>query len=77
MNLQPLVTPLILTLNEAPNIGRALERLSWAKDILVVDSFSTDETPALVRDFQQVRDPKSGATHFLPPRPNTATMVAS
>src|ERR1041384_386635 len=38
------VTVLILTFNEAPNIGRALERLSWAKEILIIDSGSTDGT---------------------------------
>ncbi len=25
------ITPVILTFNEAPNIGRTLERLSWAR----------------------------------------------
>lgn len=49
------VTPLILTLNEAPNIGRTLERLSWAKDVVVVDSFSTDETVAIVSRFSNAR----------------------
>lgn len=49
------ITPLILTFNEAPNIGRVLERLRWARDIVVVDSFSTDETLAVVSRFSQVR----------------------
>ena len=38
------ITPLIITYNEAPNLRRTLERLHWAKRIVVVDSFSTDET---------------------------------
>jgi hypothetical protein len=38
------VTPLILTFNERENIGRTLAGLSWAKQIVIVDSFSTDET---------------------------------
>jgi glycosyltransferase involved in cell wall biosynthesis len=38
------ITPLILTYNEAPNIARTLERLSWAKRIVVIDSGSTDGT---------------------------------
>ena len=38
------ITPLIITLDEAPNLRRTLERLDWAKRIVVVDSFSTDET---------------------------------
>ncbi len=49
------ITALILTYNEAPNIGRTLERLKWAKEILVVDSFSTDETLDIVRTFPQTR----------------------
>lgn len=49
------VTPLILTLNEAPNIRRTLGQLSWAREILVVDSFSTDETLDILKSFPQVR----------------------
>lgn len=49
------VTPLILTFNEAPNIRRTLENLSWAREILVVDSFSTDETLEIVRSFPRAR----------------------
>lgn len=49
------ITPLILTYNEAPNIGRTLERLTWARDIVVVDSFSTDDTVEIASSFPQVR----------------------
>ena len=49
------ITPVILTFNEAPNIGRTLEHLSWAKDVVVVDSFSTDETVAIVSRFSNAR----------------------
>src|SRR5580692_10075232 len=49
------ITPLVLTFNEAPNIRRTLEKLAWAQNILVVDSFSTDETLEIVRSFPQVR----------------------
>ena len=49
------ITPLILTLNEAPNIGRALERLSWARDAVVVDSFSSDDTLAIVGRYANAR----------------------
>jgi glycosyltransferase involved in cell wall biosynthesis len=40
------ITPLILTCNEEDNIERTLGGLTWAKQILVVDSFSTDSTIA-------------------------------
>jgi len=49
------ITPVLLTYNEAANIGRTLARLAWADDIVVVDSFSTDETVDLVRNYPQVR----------------------
>ena len=48
------ITPLILTYNEAPNIGRILQRLTWAKRIVVIDSYSTDETLEILRSFPQV-----------------------
>jgi glycosyltransferase involved in cell wall biosynthesis len=49
------ITPLILTYNEAPNICRTLERLTWARDIVVVDSFSSDDTVEIASSFSQVR----------------------
>jgi glycosyltransferase involved in cell wall biosynthesis len=48
------ITPLILTFNEAPNIARTLEPLKWAKRIVVIDSFSTDETLTILTQFPQV-----------------------
>lgn len=49
------ITPLILTYNEAPNIARSLAGLSWAKEIVVVDSFSDDDTVAIAKSFPAVR----------------------
>ena len=49
------ITPVILTFNEASNIERTLAALSWASDIVVVDSSSTDETPAILRATPRVR----------------------
>ena len=48
------ITGLILTYNEAPNIRRTLEKLAWLGRIIVVDSFSTDDTLRIARDFPQV-----------------------
>lgn len=45
------LTALVLTKDEAPNIGRCLERLRWVPRVLVVDSFSSDETVAVARSF--------------------------
>jgi glycosyltransferase involved in cell wall biosynthesis len=49
------ITPVILTYNEAANIGRCLDGLGWAKDIVVVDSGSDDETLAICAAYPQVR----------------------
>jgi glycosyltransferase involved in cell wall biosynthesis len=50
-----LITPLILTYNEAPNIARVLQGLNWAREIVVVDSFSDDETVQIATSFANVR----------------------
>ncbi|HBI15597.1 MAG TPA: glycosyl transferase [Desulfobulbaceae bacterium] len=49
------ITPVILTLNEEANIGRVLARLSWARTIVVVDSFSTDGTMEILSEFSNVK----------------------
>ena len=45
------ITPVVLTWNEEANIARCLEKLSWAKRVVVVDSFSSDKTTQLVGSF--------------------------
>lgn len=49
------ITPVILTWNEAPNIGRNLDRLGWAREIVVLDSGSDDETAAIAGRYPNVR----------------------
>ena len=49
------ITPLILTYNEEVNIDRVLQKLTWAKDILILDSFSTDNTLDIVSHYPQCR----------------------
>lgn len=44
------ITATIITLNEADNIRAACESVSWANEILVVDSGSTDATRELARE---------------------------
>ncbi|MBD2297284.1 glycosyltransferase family 2 protein [Nostoc sp. FACHB-190] len=58
------ITPLILTYNEAPNIGRTLQHLTWAKTIIVIDSYSTDETLEILSSHPQVKVfPRKFDTH--------------
>lgn len=47
-------TAMVITYNEAPNLRRCLERLRWARRILVIDSGSTDETRDIARQHPQV-----------------------
>jgi glycosyltransferase involved in cell wall biosynthesis len=54
MNLHE-ITPLILTYNEEPNIRRCLERLRWAREVVVIDSGSTDDTLKICDEFPNVR----------------------
>ena len=49
------ITPLILTRDEEANIGRTLAQLTWAHQVVVVDSLSTDGTVAMARQFANVR----------------------
>lgn len=43
------ITAIIPTFNEAHNIEAAIDSLSWADEIMVVDSFSTDDTLAIAK----------------------------
>ncbi|WP_310490160.1 glycosyltransferase family 2 protein [Chamaesiphon sp. VAR_69_metabat_338] len=49
------ITPLILTYNEAPNIDRTLQQLTWAQEIVIIDSYSTDETLAIIARYPQAK----------------------
>lgn len=48
------ITPLIITFDEAPNIARTLDKLAWARRIVVVDSGSTDGTLDVLARYPQV-----------------------
>lgn len=49
------ITPILITWNEEDNLPRVLARLEWARDILVVDSGSTDGTLPLLASTPRVR----------------------
>ncbi len=58
------VTPMILTYNEEANLSRSLERLKWADRILIVDSFSTDDTLKIASSFPNVKVVQRPFDHF-------------
>jgi glycosyltransferase involved in cell wall biosynthesis len=45
------ITVTIITLNEQKNIERAIRSVSWAAEVIVVDSGSTDNTCAMARQL--------------------------
>lgn len=47
----PKVSVTVITKNESANLGAALESVSWADEIVVVDSESTDDTLSIARRF--------------------------
>lgn len=49
------ITPVVLTWNEAANVERTLDRLGWARRVVIVDSGSTDGTQELARGFPNVQ----------------------
>jgi glycosyltransferase involved in cell wall biosynthesis len=48
------ITPLLLTYNEAANLGATLNALQWASRIIVVDSGSSDATLEICKRYEQV-----------------------
>ena len=48
------VTPLVVTFDEAANLGRTLDRLRWAARVVMLDSGSTDGTLGLAARFTNV-----------------------
>jgi glycosyltransferase involved in cell wall biosynthesis len=59
------VTPVLLTHNEVQNITRTLSHLAWAKDIVVVDSGSTDGTLAVLHVLAAGFEGNPAAYHYL------------
>jgi glycosyltransferase involved in cell wall biosynthesis len=55
MSILKQITPMVLTYNEAPNLKRTLAKLDWAEQMLIVDSFSDDETVAIARTNPRTR----------------------
>jgi glycosyltransferase involved in cell wall biosynthesis len=57
----PAVSVMIFTLNEAVHLPRCLDSLRWCSDVIVIDSFSSDDTASIcaargVRFYQRAFD---------------------
>lgn len=49
------ITPVILTYNEEANLDRTLAALTWASEIIIMDSLSTDRTIDIAHRHPRVR----------------------
>jgi glycosyltransferase involved in cell wall biosynthesis len=49
------VTPVMIARDEEANIARTLGQLAWAREVIVVDSYSSDATVEIARGFSNVR----------------------
>jgi len=52
--MREIISACITVGNEEANIRRCLESVKWVDEIVVVDSFSTDQTPAICRDYTEL-----------------------
>ena len=51
LHISPLVSAVIITFNEENNIGKTLAQLKWCDEIIIVDSYSTDNTVAICEKY--------------------------
>ncbi len=65
------ISALAIVFNEEHNIRQYLDNMSFADEIVVVDSFSTDNTPAIIREeyphvkfYQRVFDDFSSQRNY-------------
>jgi glycosyltransferase involved in cell wall biosynthesis len=58
------ITVLLITLDEAPNIERVLQKLKWAKRIVIIDSGSSDGTQEIGTRYPQVEIIQRSFTSF-------------
>lgn len=50
---RPMVSAIVVCFNEERNIGACLDSLRWCDEIVVVDSFSTDRTVEICRQYTE------------------------
>lgn len=47
----PKISAVVIAYNDEPNMRPCLESVAWADELIVVDSFSTDSTEKIAREF--------------------------
>lgn len=52
---RPKISALVTTYNEERNIKECIESILWADEIVVVDSYSTDRTVEIIKQFPSVK----------------------
>ena len=52
---RPKISAVVTTYNEQHNIADCIESLLWCDEIVLVDSYSTDNTPEIARSYEKVR----------------------
>jgi glycosyltransferase involved in cell wall biosynthesis len=55
------LTVTVITYNEGPHIVEALQSVSWADEIILVDSHSTDDTVE-----RRISPRMTGSSHSMP-----------
>lgn len=48
------ITGIVITHNEEKQIRLCLDSLSWCTEVIVVDSYSTDNTPSIVKNYDNI-----------------------
>lgn len=61
---RPKISVVVTTFNEEANIAGCLDSLLWCDEILVVDSYSTDRTPEIVKSYGEEKVRFCQRTYF-------------
>ncbi len=65
---KPKISGLIITLNEANNIAEVINNLDFVDEIVIVDSFSNDETAEIAQQFPKVKFIQNAFDNFTDQR---------
>lgn len=72
----PKISALLITYNEILHIREVLENVSFADEVIVVDSFSTDGTVDVIKEFKNVKLVQRPFKNFTDQRNFACTLAA-